>query len=128
MPLAQRQGTRWRIRGGRWRAASSTRAGPRRLPFDQTLSKTARASQAPLEPPHLAVIPFVIIAKKVQQTVQGKHPKLCPQTVTCTTRLSPRNPKRDHHIAQHASFLGRERQHVRSRIFSTIASIEFLHS
>jgi hypothetical protein len=42
----------------------------------------------------------VIIAKKVQQAVQGEHPKFRRQAVPGLGRLAARNSKRDHHIAQ----------------------------
>jgi hypothetical protein len=57
-------------------------------------------AQALLEPSHLAAIPLVIIAKKVQQAVQGEHPKFRRQAVPGLGRLAARNSKRDHHIAQ----------------------------
>jgi len=70
-------------------------------------------AQALLEPPHLAVIPLVIIAKKVQQTVKGKHPKFRRQAVPGVCRLAARNSKRDHHIAQFPWLIRRKRQNVR---------------
>jgi hypothetical protein len=56
-------------------------AGPTRYavtvhksPFNQPLDEPALAAQAPLQVSHPAIIVFVIIAKKVQQTMQGQHP------------------------------------------------------
>ncbi len=45
-------------------------------PFNQPLDEPALAAQAPLQASHPAIIGFVIIAKKMQQTMQGQHPQL----------------------------------------------------
>ena len=84
----------------RLRRRSGGQAGPRRLAFDETFAKTALAAKPLLEPSHLTAIPLVIIAKKVQQTVQGKHPKFRGEAVPGLPRLATRNSKRNHHIAQ----------------------------
>ena len=43
-------------------------------PFNQPLDEPALAAQAPLQASHPAIIVLVIIAKKVQQAMQGQHP------------------------------------------------------
>ena len=64
----------------------------RRLTLDETFPQAARAAQAPLEPTHLAGVAFVIIAKKVQQTVQGKNTKFGGETVSGRPGLAPATP------------------------------------
>ena len=85
-------------------------------------------AQALLEPSHLAAIPLVIIAKKVQQTVQGKHPKLGREAVPGKRGLAPRNSKRDHHIAKLPRFFRRKRQNIRRRILPSISPVEFTYA
>jgi hypothetical protein len=71
----------------------------RRLALDETFLQPARATQSPLEPTHLAGVALVIIAKEVQQTVQGEDPELRRQAVSGGLRLAPRNTKRNHDIS-----------------------------
>ena len=67
---------------------------------------------------------FVIIAKKVQQAMQREHAELTLERVTGLDRLTGRNPRRDHDIAQHTGFLRREREHVGCAIFAAESPIE----
>jgi len=43
-------------------------------PLDQTFEQTTLSPQTTLIPGHPAVISLVIIAKKVQETVESQHP------------------------------------------------------
>ena len=45
-------------------------------PFNQPLDEPALAAQAPFHASHPAIIVLVIIAKKVQQAMQGQDPEL----------------------------------------------------
>jgi hypothetical protein len=74
--------------------------GSRRLTLDETLLQPAEAPQALLESSHFAGVTLVIIAKKVQQAVQGKHPKLGGQAVPCGPRLPARHAVRNDDIPQ----------------------------
>src|SRR5688572_31553632 len=102
MPPESRRRTRWRSQGERLRAASSQAA------LDQAFAQSAPAAQPPLEPPHPAIILFVIIAKKVQQAMQRQDPEFGAERVAGGSRLPPRNSQRNHHIAELAGLPGRE--------------------
>ena len=43
-------------------------------PLDQTFAQATLSPQTTLNPGHPAVISLVIIAKKVQESVQSEHP------------------------------------------------------
>jgi len=90
--------------------------------------KAAGVAQALLEPSHLVVIPLVIIAKKVQQAVKGKHPKFGREAVPGLRRLAARNSKRDHHIAQLPWFIRWKRQNIRRRILPSIPAVEIAYA
>ena len=98
--------------------------GRGRLTLDEALAKAARVAQALFEPSHLAGIPLVIIAKKVQQTVEGKHPKFRREAMPGTSGLAARNSKRDHHIAQLTGLVSWKRQHIRRHIRPAVTTIE----
>ena len=98
--------------------------GRRRLAFDETFAKSTCATEPLLEPPHLTVIPLVIIAKKVKQAVQGKHPNLGRQAVPGLSRLPARNSKRNHDIAELPRLIRWKRQDIRRHVLSPIAAIE----
>ena len=60
---------------GRSPVASPTRYAVtvHKSPFNQPLDEPAPATQSPLQASHPAIIVLVIIAKKVQQAMQGQH-------------------------------------------------------
>ena len=70
----------------------------------------------------------MIIAKKVQQPVQGKHPKLGAKTMPGRSRLAPCNVQRNHDIAELAGLIGGKRQDVGGNVFVTIATIQLPHA
>ena len=86
--------------------------------------ETALASQAEFQPSHPAIIVFVIIAKKVQQTMKGEHPKLSLHRVPRFDRLTGCNPSRDHDIAESARLACGKRQDVGCAIFPTKTAVE----
>jgi hypothetical protein len=86
--------------------------------------ETALASQAAFQPSHPAIIVFVIIAKKVQQTMEGQDPKLSLHRVPRLDRLPGCNPCRDHDIAESAGLARGKRQNVGCPIFPTKTAVE----
>ena len=75
-------------------------------PFDQSLAETALETKAAFQPSHPAIIVFVIIAKKMQQTMERKHTKLSLHRVACLDRLTGRNSCSNHDIAQRTRLVG----------------------
>jgi hypothetical protein len=82
-------------------------------PLDQTFAQATLSPQTTLNPGHAAVIVLVIIAKKVQQAVQGQHPQFDLDRVASLPGLTPRNSARYHDFPEETGLLGREGQHVR---------------
>jgi hypothetical protein len=82
-------------------------------PFNQPLDEPALAAQPPFQASHPAVIVLVIIAKKVQQTMQRQHPQLNCQGVAGLPGLTARNSRSYHDIANVAGLAGGKREHVR---------------
>ncbi len=105
---------------------SSRRSGPG-LAFDQTFAQAAPDSQSPLEASHRAVIALVIIAKEMQQAVQGQDAELRAEAVAGGSRLALRNTMRNHDIAELTRLIGRERQDVRRSILPPVSAIQ-LHA
>jgi hypothetical protein len=68
-------------------------------PFNQPLDEPALTAQAPFQASHPAIIVFVIIAKKVQQAMQGEDPKLDRTRVPRLQGLAARKSFSDHDIA-----------------------------
>ena len=86
--------------------------------------QSARPAQALFESSHFAVVALVIIAKKVQQPVQGKHPKFRGQAVPRRIGLTACNTKGDHDIAELAWLIRREREDIGRNVFAAIAAIQ----
>ena len=93
-------------------------------PLDQTFAQATLPPQATLDPGHPAVISLVIIAKKMQQTVQRQHPQLDLNRVAGQPGLTPRNTARNHDFAQKTGLSGRERQHVCWGILVPVSGVE----
>jgi len=75
--------------------------------FDQSLAQPAAAAQPGFQAGHAAPVALVIIAKKVQQPVQGQHPKLVLEGMTGLFRLTARHTRRNHHVAEIGRFFRR---------------------
>ena len=97
-------------------------------PLDQTFAQATLPAQTTLDPGHPAVIPLVIIAKKVQQAVQGQHPQLDLDRVARLPGLTPRNSAGDHDFAEKTGLLSRERQHIGWGILSAVSGVELAHA
>jgi hypothetical protein len=93
-------------------------------PLDQTFAQAPLPPQATLEPGHSAVISLVIIAKKMQQTVQRQHPQLDLSRVAGLPGLTPRNTARNDDFAQKTGLFRRERQHVCCGILVPVSGVE----
>jgi hypothetical protein len=79
---------------------SSAPCEPLRLtPFNQPLGEPALTAQAPFEASHPAIIVLVIIAKKVQQAMQGQNPELDRAGVPGLPGLAARKSFSYHYIA-----------------------------
>jgi hypothetical protein len=81
-------------------------------PLDQAFAQATLSAQTTFDPGHPAVILFVIIAKKVQQAVQGQHPQLDLEPMAGLPGLAARNSARYHDFAEKTGLLGRKREHV----------------
>ena len=96
--------------------------------FNQPLDKPALAAQAPLQASHPAIIVLVIIAKKVQQAMQGQHPQLDRQRVAGLPGLTGRNSCCYHDIAEFAWLCRWKGEHVRYAVFVAVSVIERAHA
>jgi hypothetical protein len=76
--------------------------------LDQPFTQAGLAAQPAFEPSHPAVIALVIIAKKVQKTMQSQDADLGSEGVPRLAGLSARHTRRNHHIAQIPRFFGRK--------------------
>ena len=95
-----------------------------RTPFNEPLDEPALTAQAPFQASHPAIIVLVIIAKKVQQAMQGQHPQLDRQGMPGLPGLTGRNPRRNHDIAEFAGLPGSKRQHVCYPVFAAVTMIQ----
>jgi hypothetical protein len=77
-------------------------------PLDQAFAQATLPAQTTFDPGHPAVIPLVIIAKKVQQSVQREHPQLDLNRMAGLPSLTPRNSAGNHDFAEKAGLLSRE--------------------
>src|SRR5262249_51173577 len=102
MPTAPRPEIPWRTRGGTAQVESL------QTPLDQTFAQATLSAQTTFDPGHPAVISLVIIAKKVQESVQSQHPQLDLNCVAGLARLAQRNPPRYDDFAQKTGLLGGE--------------------
>jgi hypothetical protein len=93
-------------------------------PLDQTFAQATLPPQATLDPGHPAVISLVIIAKKMEQTVQRQHTQLDLNRVAGLSGLTPRDTARNHDFAKKTGLFGRERQHVCRGILVPVSSVE----
>jgi len=93
-------------------------------PFNQPLDEPALAAQAPLQASHPAIIVLVIIAKKVQQAMQGQHPQLDCHGMAGLPGLTGCNSCSNHDIAEFTRLLGGERQHVCYPVFTSVTTIQ----
>ena len=70
--------------------------------------QAASHAKAPFQPSHSAIIVFVIIAKKVQEAMKREHSKLNLERVTRSDRLTGRNSRSNHDIAERPRLAGGE--------------------
>ena len=89
-------------RGGTGQGESSP------TPLDQAFAQATLPAQTTLDPGHAAVIPLVIIAKKMQQAVQSEHPQLDLDRVARLPGLAARNSAGDHDFAEKTRLLSRK--------------------
>ena len=94
------------------------------MSLDQAFPQPAADTKPGLESGHLACIAVVIIAKKVQQSVQCQNAELGLETVSRTARLAPSHAHRNHDISNVPSIFARERQHVRYMVFAPVPPVE----
>jgi hypothetical protein len=92
--------------------------------LDQPLGESALVAQSPLEASHPAVIALVIIAKKVQEAVQGQHAQLDGNRMTGLPGLTARNSSRNHDIAKFPGLSGGKRQHVGRSVLAEVSAVE----
>jgi hypothetical protein len=97
-------------------------------PLDQTFAQATLPAQATFDPGHPAVISFVIIAKKVQQTVKAKYSQLDLDWVPGLPRLPPRNSTGNHDFAEKTALVGGKREHVRRLILATVSGVELANA
>jgi hypothetical protein len=107
---------------------SSGRTRTGRLAFDQALAQTAPQAESPLEPSHLAIVTLVIIAKEVQEAVEGEDPEFGGQAVPGGGRLALRNAKRNHDIAEIPRLISRKGQDVGRCVFLPVSAIQLAHA
>ena len=75
------------------------------MSLDQSLAQPAAPAEPRLDAGHAAPVALVIIAKKVQQPVQGQHPKLVLEGMTAVGRLPPGDSGGDDHVAKITRFV-----------------------
>ena len=77
-------------------------------PLDQAFAQATLPAQTTFDPGHPAVIPLVIIAKKVQQPVQREDSELDLKRMAGLLSLTPRNSAGDHDFAEKTGLLSRK--------------------
>ena len=77
-------------------------------PLDQAFAQATLPAQTTFDPGHPAVIPLVIIAKKVQQPVQREHPELDLNRMAGLPSLAARNSAGNHDFAEKTGLLSRK--------------------
>ena len=92
-------------------------------PLDQTFAQATLPAQTTFDPGHPAVIPLVIIAKKVQQTVKPEYPQFGLDGVPGLAGLSPCNSARNHDFAEKTGLVPAKREHIRGGILVTVSGV-----
>ena len=77
-------------------------------PLDKAFAQATLPAQTTFDPGHPAVIPLVIIAKKVQQPVQRKDPQLDLNRMAGLPSLAARNSAGNHDFAEKTGLLSRK--------------------
>ena len=70
----------------------------------------------------------MIIAKKVQETVQGKHPKFSAEAVSGCSRLPFGDTQRDDDVAQIARLICWKRKDIRGCVLSPVTEIQLANT
>ena len=70
------------------------------LTFDEPARQSSASPQPLFQPPHGAVVGLVIVAKQVQQPVQGQHAPLGGLGVSLRRRLTTRDAARDDDVTE----------------------------
>ena len=68
--------------------------------LDEAFAQAALSPEALLGAVHLSAIALVVVAKQMQEAVQGQKPELGELRVVRVTRLTPRDTAGDHDLPQ----------------------------
>src|SRR5204863_6554558 len=136
-PPQSHRGTRQRRRAGKGRAESLLAsvgqggwpAPPALTPLDQSFPQSTGAPQPSFDAQHAAAILLVVVAEKMQQTVQREHAEFGEWRVPGRACLTPRQPASDDDVAQERlegqdrlpaslALHRRKAENVRDRIFA----------
>ena len=90
----------------------------------QALAQPATPTESGLHAGHAAIVTLVIIAKQVQETMQGQHAKLGLQRMTCGPGLASGDTRRDRNIAKISGFFRRKRQDVGGDVRSPVLAVQ----
>ena len=99
-------------------------AGSRRFTLDEAFPQPSGAPQTMLESSHLAGIALVIIAKKVQQSVEGQHANLGAKAVPRGRCLALRDALRNDDVAEEARLICWKRKDIGDRIRPPIDAVQ----
>ena len=83
-----------------------------------------RTAEPRLDAGHAARVALVIIAKKVQQPVQGQHAKLVLERMPGSRRLPAGHPGGNHHVAEMIRVAAGERQDIGCTEFATVSPVQ----
>ena len=94
------------------------------MSLDQAFPQSAAHVKPRLDAGHLAAVVLVIIAKKMQQSVQRQDAKFGLKPVSGVLCLTPRYPERNHDISKETRLLTWKRQHIRCAILASVTTVE----
>jgi hypothetical protein len=94
------------------------------MSLDQTFPQAAPHAKPGFDACHPAGVALVIIAKKMQQSVERQDSELRLQRVSGSTRLPARDTRGNHDIPEVARTVSRKRQHVRCTEFAPVTVIQ----
>ena len=94
------------------------------MSLDQAFIQSTSAAEPGLQARHTSVIALVIIAKKMQQSVERQHPQLGLERVSRLEGLPARDACRNHDISEVTGVLAGKRQDVRRMVFAPVTTID----
>jgi hypothetical protein len=108
--------------------SSLSRTAARLGTFDDASLETGGGQQPLLDPLHLPIVLFVVVAQQVKKAVKRQHPQLSAERVPGFVGLSLRDTGGNGNVAKEGPISNREREDVGCVVLATECAIERPHA